>query len=107
VRDQIPPIEQLLEQIKAKASRQVAAPAPSQAVVSYTVKLLPGKRESLFRIAAYDFIYNDAAKWPVLFRSNASIIKKKFDHYSRRTSQPKYTHPEDLIFPGQVLDIPR
>jgi nucleoid-associated protein YgaU len=107
VRDLIPPVEQLLEQVRAKASQQIAAPATSQSVNSYTVRLVPGKRECLYRIAAYDFIYNNAAKWPTLYRTNESIIKKKFDRYSKSASQPKYTHPEDLIFPGQVLDIPR
>ncbi len=106
VRDQILPRDQLLEQVKAKAAQPSVA-EQSQTVNSYTVRLAPGNRECLYRIAAYNFIYNDPTKWPALFRSNESIIKKKYEQYAKHNPHPKYSHLEDLIFPGQVLDIPR
>ena len=107
VRDKIKPVEDLLEQVKAKCAQPLAQPQSAPAASSYTVKLVSGSRESLSKIAAYDFVYGSVAKWPMLYRSNQSIIDKKFQRYTKRTTKPKYSRAEDLIFPGQVLDIPR
>ena len=105
VRDQIPPLEQLLSQVREKAALKAAT--VSKSADTYTVRLIPGKRDCLFRIAAYDYVYNDPTKWPLLYRSNESIIRKHYKKYAKNASQSKYSRPEDLIFPGQVLDIPR
>jgi len=107
VRDQIPPVEQLLAQVREKASQKATAAPVSQGSNSYTVRLVPGNRDCLFKIAGYDFVYGDPTKWTMLYRANESIIKKKYDRYAKKVPQSKYSHPEDLIFPGQVLDIPR
>ena len=56
---------------------------------SYEVRYLPGKRDCLWRIASYDFIYNDALKWQDIYKANKSIIKNP-----------------NLIYPGQVFIIP-
>lgn len=76
-------------------------------VNTYTVRLVPEKRECLWRIAAYKDILNDPWKWPSIYRANKSDIDSKFQSYTSRTNDPKYQRPEDLIFPGQVLTIPR
>jgi nucleoid-associated protein YgaU len=108
VRDKIKPVEDALEQLKAKCAQQPPARVESAAAASsYTVKLVPGNRESLSKIASYDFVYGSVTKWPMLYRSNQSIIDKKFKRYTRQNSNSKYSRAEDLIFPGQVLDIPR
>lgn len=59
---------------------------------TYEVRLIPGRRDCLWRIAEYPFIYNDPWKWKLLYKANASI----------------FVDPEnpDLIEPGQVLTIP-
>lgn len=64
--------------------------APLPAV--YIVRLIPERRDCLWRIAEYPFIYNNPLKWPVLYEEN----KKTF----RDPSNP------DLIYPDQVLNIP-
>jgi len=64
------------------------APLPAK----YVVRLIPERRDCLWRIAEYSFIYNNPLKWPVLYEAN----KKTF----KNPSNP------DLIFPGQVLVIP-
>lgn len=48
------------------------------------------KGECLWKIAGYPEVYNNAAKWPVIYRANKDKIK----------------HP-DLIYPNQVFQIPR
>lgn len=58
----------------------------------YTVRLIPARRDCLWRIAEYPFIYNNPFKWPVLYEAN----KKTF----RDPNNP------NLIFPGQVLEVP-
>ena len=55
----------------------------------YIVRLIPKRRDCLWRIAAYEFIYNDPWKWKIIYEKNKDII-----------SDP------DLIHPGQKLVIP-
>lgn len=107
IRDRMGPLSDRLERIKARLSQQPPATPVAEAPTSYTVKLVPGNRESLSRIASYDFIYGSAVKWPMLYRSNRSIIDNKYDRYVKHAADPKYSRAADLIQPGQVLDIPR
>ena len=58
----------------------------------YVVRLIPERRDCLWRIAEYSFIYNNPLKWPVIYEAN----KKTF----RDPGNP------NLIFPGQKLSIP-
>ncbi len=55
----------------------------------YVVRLIPQRRDSLWRIAEYEFIYNDPFKWRIIYQANLDKI-----------SNP------DLIYPGQRLVIP-
>ncbi|HPR17656.1 MAG TPA: LysM peptidoglycan-binding domain-containing protein [Candidatus Cloacimonadota bacterium] len=48
------------------------------------------KGECLWRIAGYPEVYNNAAKWPIIYRANKDQIKDP-----------------DLIYPNQVFTIPR
>ena len=54
----------------------------------YTWKVYRG--EYLWKIASYPEIYNNGAKWPLIYRANRDKIKDP-----------------DLIYPNQVLQIPR
>jgi nucleoid-associated protein YgaU len=56
---------------------------------TYTVRLIPERRDCLWRIAEYDFIYNDPMKWVYIWQGNLKKIEDP-----------------DLIFPGQVFNIP-
>ncbi len=76
------------EAMKSLSNIKVFAPLPAV----YIVRLIPERRDCLWRIAEYPFIYNNPLKWPVLYEAN----KKTF----RDPSNP------DLIFPDQVLNIP-
>lgn len=69
-------------------------PAPKQAILPeyYEVVLDVQKRDCLWRIAGYKFIYSNPLKWPVLYEEN----KKNFQ-------DPGDPH---LILPGQILKIP-
>lgn len=58
----------------------------------YIVRLIPQRRDCLWRIAEYPFIYNNPLKWPVIYEAN----KKTF----RDPGNP------NLIYPGQKLVIP-
>ena len=55
----------------------------------YTVKLIPERRESLWRIGEYDFHYGDPFLWPKIWRRNRDLIQNP-----------------DLIYPGWQLIIP-
>jgi nucleoid-associated protein YgaU len=55
----------------------------------YVVRLIPERRDCLWRIAEYDFIYSDPYLWPKIWRRNRKLIQ----------------HP-DLIYPGWKLVIP-
>ena len=55
----------------------------------YLVRLIPERRDCLWRIAEYSFIYANPYKWPQIWRRNRKLIQ----------------HP-DLIYPGWKLVIP-
>jgi nucleoid-associated protein YgaU len=76
---------------KAKAELALMrglSPLPS----SYTVRLIPGDRDCLSKIAGYPFVYGDREEWTRLYRANKGTLK----------------HPEnaDLVLPGEVILIP-
>jgi nucleoid-associated protein YgaU len=80
---------ELLQEFDAMAG--VAAPA-GQKVASYVVKLNAARRDCLWRIAGFDFVYGDPWKWRHIYEAN----KAKF---------PNPNNPA-LIKPGMVLTIP-
>jgi nucleoid-associated protein YgaU len=55
----------------------------------YTVRLIPDKRDCLWRIAEYPDVYADPYKWPSIWRRNRKLIQNP-----------------DLIYPGWQLVIP-
>ncbi|MEE9446858.1 MAG: LysM peptidoglycan-binding domain-containing protein [Arenicellales bacterium] len=71
---------------KAVVAPMKAMAAESSAVTSYTV----AKNDNLWCISKKDDIYGTAFNWPLIYKANASKIKDA-----------------DLIYPGQVFDIPR
>ena len=74
-------------------ARRLAEAYTVQAVDSeypvYVVRLIPERRDCLWRIAEYDFIYGNPYLWPKIWRRNRKLIQ----------------HP-DLIYPGWKLIIP-
>jgi nucleoid-associated protein YgaU len=76
------------EAMKSLSSIKAFADLPAV----YIVRLIPERRDCLWRIAEYPFIYNNPLKWPVLYEANKKTFKDP--------SNP------DLIFPDQVLNIP-
>lgn len=55
----------------------------------YVVRLIPERRDCLWRIAEYDFIYGNPWQWRKIYDANRDIIDDP-----------------DLIYPGQKLVIP-
>jgi len=55
----------------------------------YTVRLIPERRDCLWRIAEYESIYGDPYRWPQIWRRNRKLIQNP-----------------DLIYPGWQLVIP-
>jgi len=108
-------LAQLSDQVKSRM--KLAAPQPAVETTpatasdkpnSYMVKLARDNRECLYRISGYDFVFGDPAKWPYLYRANQSIIDKGFLRYKNlKKDGARYSRAADLIYPGQVLDIPR
>jgi Uncharacterized protein containing LysM domain len=82
----------------AAAAAAAAAAAEAQRKLDntwpgvYVVRLIPARRDCLWRIAEYPFIYNNPLKWTVIYKAN----KKTF----RDPNNP------NLIYPGQKLIIP-
>jgi nucleoid-associated protein YgaU len=55
----------------------------------YTVRLIPDRRDCLWRISEYDFVYGNPQLWPKIWRRNRKLIQNP-----------------DLIYPGWLLVIP-
>lgn len=75
--------------MKQNVTDQISVAGEYKIKSTYTVRYVPGNRDCLWRIAGFDFIYKNNWKWPVLFKANKKLIKDP-----------------DMIFPGQVLQIP-
>jgi nucleoid-associated protein YgaU len=58
----------------------------------YVVRLIPGDRDTLSKIAGYPFVYGNPFLWTLLFEANKDLLVDP-------------TNPH-LILPGQVLLIP-
>lgn len=58
----------------------------------YVVRLIPANRDCLNKIAGYDFVYGDPAKWQIIWEANKDVLK-----------DPDNPH---FILPGQILEIP-
>lgn len=56
---------------------------------TYKVRLIPERRDCLWRIAEYKYIYDNPWKWSIIYKANKNQIKNP-----------------DLIYPGQVFGIP-
>ncbi|MDR1179121.1 MAG: hypothetical protein LBK44_01340 [Spirochaetales bacterium] len=85
----------LLAEFDAVAGTAAPAPAPAaagQKIASYVVKLNPARRDCLWRIAGYDFVYGDSWKWRHIYEANRA----------------KFPNPNNPAFikPGMVLTIP-
>lgn len=97
VNDQIPAllvlIKQSADQAVATVTTEGGMEEPKEALAEgwkvYTVRLIPQRRDCLWRIAEYDYIYKDPFKWPRIYKANKHQIKNP-----------------DLIYPDQVFDIP-
>jgi DNA mismatch repair ATPase MutS len=77
-------------------------------IESYTVSHERGKkRESLFKIAGYPQVYGDPYQWKKLYRANKELIDKNYERYKKLQNTDVSINPQDVIFPGQVLKIPR
>ncbi len=70
----------------AEPAAATEAVVESTEVTSYTV----ASGDNLWCISKQDQIYGTAFNWPLIYKANASEIKDA-----------------DLIYPGQVFDIPR
>lgn len=90
----------------AFAQNQKTAPMNEESrMESYTVRRIDGRPESLSAIA--ERVYGDPGLWPRIFDANKTEITGNFAVYSRQGKMAAYKNPSDLIFPGQVLKIPR
>ncbi|HEX2957260.1 MAG TPA: hypothetical protein VHO70_10540 [Chitinispirillaceae bacterium] len=76
-------------------------------VDSWIVRSEDGKKESLFRISGYPQVYGDPNQWYRIYQANKELIDKNFKMYQKLQKTDVSINPQDIIFPGQVLKIPR
>jgi nucleoid-associated protein YgaU len=84
--------QRVLELLKDIAPVAATATPAGGLAATYKVKLNVQRRDSLWRIAGFDYIYGDPFKWPVLYEANKHTFP-----------QPNNPH---LIHPGMILQIP-
>jgi nucleoid-associated protein YgaU len=81
-----PPQATAAEPVPAPVSEPKTEIAKPEATTTYTVV----RGDNLWNIAAYPVIYGNPYEWPLIYKANADQIKDA-----------------DLIYPNQVLAIPR
>ncbi|MBN1757249.1 MAG: LysM peptidoglycan-binding domain-containing protein [Chitinispirillaceae bacterium] len=72
---------------------------------TYTVMNSDGVPETLFSIAGK--VYGDPNQWVRIYQANKDVLERNFHRIRDRTKLKRIAEPSDLIFPGQVLVIPR
>lgn len=72
---------------------------------SYTVIKSDGEPETLYKIA--ERVYGNPHRWPLIYKANKDVIDRNFQKSRRNPAMKSYSEASDLIFPGQVLVIPR
>lgn len=85
----VKPVEKPVE---TPVEEPAAEPGTPELPATYTVRLIPERRDCLWRIAGYPFVYNNPWKWKVLYAANRDILLEPDN--------------PDLIEVGQVLVIP-
>jgi nucleoid-associated protein YgaU len=78
--------------ISALASVRAVGPSDEVLPRFYVVRLIPDRRDCFWRIAGYDFVYDNPWEWRRIYEANRDKI-------------PDPDNP-DLIEPGTVLRIP-
>ncbi|MDR1178131.1 MAG: hypothetical protein LBK64_04820 [Spirochaetaceae bacterium] len=84
--------QRVLELLRDMDSRYAAVDRAEGLAAFYRVKLNPARRDCLWRIAGFDFVYGNSWEWKRLYEAN-------------KDSFPDPNNP-DLIVPDQVLRIP-
>jgi hypothetical protein len=79
---------------------------PSELVDTWIVGSDGSTCESLFKIAGYKQVYGDPYKWRKLYLANKELIDRNYTKF-QINKKAGSINPEDLLFPGQVLRIPR
>lgn len=77
----------------------------SGASESYTVANRGGAPETLYGIASK--MYGDPYQWIRIYNANKTVIDSNFNRVRKKSELKSIAEPSDLIFPGQVLVIPR
>lgn len=78
-----------IEAAKIKFEAQEKQVEVTKVMDFYVVRLIPNRRDCLWRIAEYDFVYGDPLKWEAIYEANSDKIKDP-----------------NLIYPGQKLLLP-
>ena len=94
--------------VHSASESQITNPSPDTAYLhaeTYVVKNSSGEPETLFKIAAA--VYGDPYEWPKIYRANQDKIDAYYQKTMKSSPGQKYSKPQDLIFPGLVLIIPR
>ena len=107
IRDALVPVSNLAAQIRSNVPMSGSQTSVTMSGTTYSVVENPEHRDCLWRIAENAGVYGDPAQWTRLYRANKTDMDRIFDRYVKKNPNSKYTRPEDLLFPGQVLDIPR
>ena len=74
---------------------------------TWIVKSEGNKPESLYKIAGYPEIYGDSYKWTLLYQANKELIDQNYQKYANIKKDSTDINPQDIIFPGQILKVPR
>lgn len=79
---------------------------PNAPYTNYTVPVREGNPMTLYSVARE--VYGDGTQWKKIFDFNRERLERAWERYQKRpTRDPRIDKAEDLLFPGQVLKIPK
>jgi nucleoid-associated protein YgaU len=110
IRDRLQQIDARIEQVASRIPVVEIITEKNETVYMSQNSLIhynPSKGDCLYTIAQNPHVYGDASKWHIIYEANKSAIDDAYKEYTKRFGASKYIHPEDLLFPNQILKIPK
>jgi nucleoid-associated protein YgaU len=97
------------EALAAQKAEQEKVKAKEKATPTIKMSHTVVSGEYLWKISARSDMYGNGHRWYDIYKANQAQIDKNYKRYSDRIGQAekKFSHPAQLIYPGQVFNIPR
>lgn len=106
-----PTLKEVVNLAQVAKKEALAAQKAEQEKATSTIKMSHTvvSGEYLWMISARPDVYGTGHRWYDIYKANQARIDANYKRYSEKLGEgeKKFSHPAQLIYPGQVFSIPR